>query len=70
MSTQPKTVLESVADRWLEGLPPHTTNEGGVRVHDWYDDARWFAAAYADVLRNEGHEIASDRLRDISRSKQ
>lgn len=67
---RPKTVLEVLGDRWCRDFPRIADKEGPLQVHEWNDDAKWFAAAYAELLRNAGHEIASDFLRNISESMQ
>lgn len=67
----PLTVIESIAERWTENPPPTTwDDEIGMQSHKWEDDARWFAEAYANILRSAGYEIASDYLRRISRSSE
>ena len=62
MTNRPKTVLEVLAEMWCEDFPQDL-------VTGWNDDARWFAGAYAKLLRAEGHEMASDYLRRLSESK-
>lgn len=64
--SKPRTVLDEIAEMWEEKLPPHQVNRLGTRIHEWDDDARWFAGAFARILRNNGHEMASDFLREVS----
>ena len=69
-TNKPKTVLETIAEKWCRDFPLIADKEGPLQVHEWNDDAKWFAAVYAGILRDAGHEIASDFLRSISESMQ